>query len=149
MLQDAAHNPNNRIAIGTLIHVKHAVIGNECAEEPVWAAPQKNEPQPLKQPGFDAGNVEELFRHVGVFFHLMCVRELAYAPTRWTRNETPKDKSGARASNGTPASFLQLASNNWVVPIRFGESGYVIGGSGDVVLSEHANDARIKLPRGQ
>ena len=50
----------------------------------LWAALQKNEPQPLKQPGFDAGrlrvrgwgltrrvtvndSVEGLFRHVGVF----------------------------------------------------------------------------------
>ena len=32
MLQDAAHNPNNRFAIGTLIRVKHVVIALGCME---------------------------------------------------------------------------------------------------------------------
>jgi hypothetical protein len=53
------------LQIGALIRVKHAVIAqgcvkgrgcNECAEEPVGLRrPQKDEPQPLVQPGFDAG----------------------------------------------------------------------------------------------
>jgi hypothetical protein len=47
LLQGAARNLNNTIAIGALIRVKHAV------EEPV--GPQKQEPQPPKQLGFYAG----------------------------------------------------------------------------------------------
>jgi hypothetical protein len=60
--------------------------------------PEKNEPQPLVQPGSHAGrlrvrgwgltrrvtvndNVEGLFRPRRSFFALMCVTELAYAPT--------------------------------------------------------------------
>jgi hypothetical protein len=55
------------LQIGALIRVKHAVIAqgcvkgrgcNECAEEPVGLRrPQKDEPQPLVQPGFDAGGL--------------------------------------------------------------------------------------------
>jgi hypothetical protein len=33
MLQDAAHNQNNKIAIGALIYVKHVVIEPICATQ--------------------------------------------------------------------------------------------------------------------
>jgi hypothetical protein len=105
MLQDAAHNPNNRIAIGTLIHVKHAVIGNECAEEPVWAAPQKNEPQPLKQPGFDAGNVEELFRHVGVFFTLCALGNSLMRPRAEPATKRQRTKAELAQAMERPPAF--------------------------------------------
>jgi hypothetical protein len=72
---------------------------------PGLRCPEKYEPQPVEQLGFDAGrlrvrgwgltrrvsvndNVEGWFRPVGVLFYLNELTELAYVPTRRTRQCT-------------------------------------------------------------